>query len=82
MDSPGPKLEGFSFSGDQVRQLLGSAEGKQLLALLNRDGGTALRKAASALKNGDEAQARQAVAPLMQTAEADALIRKLQEKRG
>ena len=34
-----------SFSADQLRRVLGSAEGKQLLALLAADGGGRLRQA-------------------------------------
>ena len=37
-----------SFSADQLRRVLGSAEGKQLLALLAADGGGRLRQAAEA----------------------------------
>ena len=35
-----------SFSADQLRRVLGSAEGKQLLALRAADGGGRLRQAA------------------------------------
>ena len=41
-----------SFSADQLRRVLGSAEGKQLLALLAADGGGRLRQAAEAVKAG------------------------------
>ena len=39
-----------SFSADQLRRVLGSAEGKQLLALLAADGGGRLRQAVEAVK--------------------------------
>ena len=39
-----------SFSADQLRRVLGSAEGRQLLALLAADGGGRLRQAGKADK--------------------------------
>ena len=35
------------FSAEQIRQVLTSPEGKQLIALLNRDGGKGLQQAAA-----------------------------------
>ncbi len=65
------------FSEKDVRRVLGSAEGQRLLALLNQDGGQALRQAADALRNGNTDEAQKAVAPLLQSEEAAALLQKL-----
>ena len=56
-----------SFSADQLRRVLGSAEGKQLLALL----------AAEAVKAGDHARAQAILQPVLQTEQAQALLQKL-----
>ena len=62
-----------SFSADQLRRVLGSAEGKQLLALLAADGGGRLRQAAEAVK----ARAQAILQPVLQTEQAQALLQKL-----
>ena len=67
------------FSEDTIRSVMQSAAGKQLLALLTKDGGAALRAAAAALKRGDTAAAQAAVAPIMGTEEAARLARELNE---
>ena len=66
-----------SFSADQLRRVLGSAEGKQLLALLAADVGAALRQAAEAVKAGDHARAQAILQPVLQTEQAQALLQKL-----
>ena len=66
-----------SFSADQLRRVLGSAEGKQLLALLAADGGGRLRQAAEAVKAGDHARAQAILQPVLQTEQAQALLQKL-----
>ena len=38
---------------EQLRSMLASKEGKQLMELLSRDGGIALRQASAAAKNGE-----------------------------
>lgn len=62
------------FSEEEARRVLGSPEGRQLLELLTRDGGAALRKAADALKRGDAEQARTLLSPVMDSPEAAPLI--------
>ena len=52
-----------SFSADQLRRVLDSAEGKQLLALL--------------VKAGDHARAQAILQPVLQTEQAQALLQKL-----
>ena len=66
-----------SFSADQLRRVLGSAEGKQLLALLASGGGERLRQAADAAKQGDHARAMELLQPVLNTKQAQALLRKL-----
>ena len=70
-----------SFSADQLRRVLGSAEGRQLLALLAADGGGRLRQAAEAffeaVKAGDHARAQAILQPVLQTEQAQALLQKL-----
>lgn len=68
------------FSAEQAKKILGSAEGKQLLALLNRDGGQQLRQAAEALRRGDMAQAQTLMQPLTQDREAAELLKKINGK--
>ena len=67
----------LSFSAAEIQAVLGSQEGKRLLELLNRDGGAALRSAAQSVRNGDMAAAKAAVAPLLQTGEAQSLMEKI-----
>ena len=66
-----------SFSADQLRRVLDSAEGKQLLALLAADGGGRLWQAAEAVKAGDHARAQAILQPVLQTEQAQALLQKL-----
>lgn len=65
---------------EQARRILGSSEGKRLLALLSRDGGTALRQAATAWQSGDTETVKQLLAPLLQTPETAALLRALEQR--
>lgn len=69
-----------NFSQEQIRQVLGSAEGRQLLALLSRGGGKELRMAAEEFKKGNVDGAKDLLAPLVQTPEASALLNKINEK--
>ena len=68
------------FSAEQAKKMLGSAEGKQLIALLNRDGGQQLRQAAEALRRGDMAQAQALMQPLTEDREAAELLKKINGK--
>ena len=80
MDNLFQENAGFSFTSQQLAAVLSSREGKQLLALLSRDGGNALSQAAQALKNGDAELAKSLVGPMMQSDEAQALIAKINER--
>ena len=66
-----------SFSPEQLRRVLGSAEGRQLMALLASGGGERLRQAADAAKQGDHARAMALLQPILSTEQAQALLRKL-----
>ena len=66
-----------SFSPEQLRRVLGSSEGRQLLALLSSGCGESLRQAADAAKQGDHARAMELLQPVLNTEQAQALLRKL-----
>ena len=66
-----------SFSPEQLRRVLGSSEGQQLLALLSSGGDERLRQAADAAKQGDHARAMELLQPVLNTEQAQALLRKL-----
>jgi len=74
---PDFKFSDLHVSEADVKKVLSSPEGKKLLQLLNRDGGTRLRQAADALKSGNTDAAQQILAPVMNTQEATTLLRKL-----
>jgi len=65
------------FTPQQLRGLLAAPDGRRLLAILSRDGGAALREAAAAFRAGDLTAVENAVAPLLQTPEAQALLAEL-----
>ena len=66
-----------SFSPEQLRRVLGSSEGRQLLALLSSGCGERLRQAADTAKQGDHARAMELLQPVLNTEQAQALLRKL-----
>lgn len=65
------------FNEKDIKRVLGSPEGQQILALLNRDGGQTLRSAADALKSGNAEEAKRIISPIMESKEAAALISRL-----
>ena len=69
----------FQISPELLRKVLGSAEGRQLLALLSKDGG-ALRQAARAYQQGDTEAAQAVLKPLVETPEAAQLLEKINGK--
>lgn len=80
MDNPNKNSASFDFTPQQIERVLKSPDGKQLLALLNRDGGAALRQAASAVRAGDYDAAKKIMSPVMQTPEAAKLVDRLNRK--
>ncbi|MFI3313760.1 MAG: hypothetical protein R3Y62_07715 [Eubacteriales bacterium] len=69
------------FNEQDIRRVLGSAEGQQILKLLNQDGGKALRAAASAYQKGDMEGAKKIIAPVMESPQASALVNQLNKGR-
>lgn len=61
----------------ELKRVLASQEGRQLLSLLRRDGGDALQKAMQAVKAGDYEAAKTLLSPMLQDPEATALLGKL-----
>lgn len=80
MEQPKAGQGGFSFTPEQVQQVLHSPEGKQLLQLLNRDGGATLRQAAASARAGDYQTVQKLMEPLVQKPEAAALLNRLNRK--
>ncbi len=61
-----------------VQQVMGSADGQRLMALLNgSDGGSSFRQAAQSAADGSTAQMAQLLKGLMQSPEGAELIRRI-----
>ncbi len=60
---------------EQLRKLLSSPQGKQLLRLLTRDGGAAMKSAGEALRRGDTDGAKSIMGPLAEDPEVQMLLR-------
>ena len=71
------QLGGFTFRSQDLARILGSAEGRRLMALLQRDGGERLRAAVQAASAGRSEEAKALLAPLLEDPEAQALLKKL-----
>lgn len=69
------------FSVEQMKSVLNSAEAKQLIALMQRDGGQRLRQAAEEFKKGNTAAAQELLRPMVETQEADTLLKKINQKK-
>ena len=68
----------FPINEGELRRILASAEGRQLLTLLRSDGGTALNSAIAAIGRGDYEAAKAALSPQLCRPEARAILEKLQ----
>ena len=66
----------------ELRKLLQSDAGKQLIELLNQKDGAVLRQAAAAAKAGQYDKAFEALAPLMEGTDASKLVKELGKKYG
>lgn len=64
-------------SQEQLRRILSSEAGRALLALLRADGGARMRQAAEAVRQGEHARAQEILQPVLQTEQAQALLRAL-----
>ena len=70
------------FGEKELRDLLQSKAGRQLIELLNKKDGSVLRQAASDAKNGRYEKAFEALAPLLEGTDASKLARELNKNRG
>ena len=80
MDNNQANSGGFAFTKQQIAAVLSTGEGKELLALLSKDGGAALKSCAQALSSGDTQRAQALIAPLLQSDKARELLAKINEK--
>lgn len=71
---------GQSEKEQKAKQLLGSADGKRLINLLNRDGGETLRAAGAALKQGNSQQMKDIMGPLLEDPEVQKLLKQMESK--
>ena len=62
----------------EMQRVMGSAEGKELIALLSKDGG--LQKAMEAFRRGDMNGVKAALEPAMASEKAEELLHKLSGK--
>ena len=62
---------------EQLRRILTSAEGRQLLALLQQKYPGLLQRAAAMLQGGDAAGVQRLLSPVMETEEVQALLARL-----
>lgn len=68
------------FSPEQVKKVLSSPEAQQLIALLNRDGGQSLQRAAEEYRRGNTSGVQEVLKPLVETQEASELLKKINGK--
>ena len=74
MQAENTNFAGISVTGEQVRQVLESAAGRQLLSMLQKNGGQTLQRAMQAAKRGDAEAAKQAMNALLSQKDAQALL--------
>lgn len=72
----------MEFRPSDQKAVFQSKEGKQLLEMLQADGGQTLARAAEALKAGDTAKAVAMLQPLMDSPASQQLIQEINRKRG
>lgn len=75
-----PQMAQIMANKEKLSSLLGSEEGKKLIAMLSRDGGAAIKKAAGALSSGNGDEAKRILQPLMEQPEAQKLVTELNKK--
>ena len=69
-------------SAQEIRSLLQSDTGRQLIKILNQKDGAALRQAAEAAKNGKYKKAYETLAPLLEGTNASELIKGIGNQNG
>lgn len=77
MQAENANFAGISVTAEQIRQVLESKEGQQLVTMLQKKGGSTLQQAMSAAKRGDAAGAKQAMTSLLNDREAASLLSKM-----
>ena len=65
-----------------IQKLLSTSEGRQLIKLLSGNGGTALKNAGNALRQGNTQEAQAIMAPLMNNPEVQKLLKSLEKTMG
>lgn len=70
------------FSEKDIRRVLGSSAGQQLLQLLSQSGGNELKRAAEALKKGNIDAAKEILAPVMNSPKASTLVDQINNSDG
>lgn len=68
------------FSAEQFKKILASTEGRQLIALFQRDGGTQLQEAAEQFRQGNVKAAQELLRPITQKQEVSELLDKINGK--
>lgn len=74
------KKQNLPFSEAEIRRVLASSDGRQLLKLLTKEHAQELSAAAEALKKGDPETAKALLAPVMEQGKAAALVQKINGK--
>ena len=72
----------YQFTAAELWEKLNTPEGKKLMSLMQKDGGTAFLKAAAAAKAGNYSEAQAVLAPLLDGTEAEDLAKELGQKLG
>lgn len=70
------------FSEAEIKAVLQSKAGQQLMQLLKKDGGIALSRAVTAIQSGDYAKAFELMQPIMASEDAAKLVKEINQKRG
>lgn len=73
---------GLPFSEKDIRRVLGSAAGQQLLQLLSQSGGNELQRAAAELKKGNIDAAKEILSPVMNSPKASTLVDQINNSDG
>lgn len=69
-----------TLSPQQLKQMMAMPEMRQLLQLLQKDGGQALQQAAQQFRAGNTEAAQETLRPLMQDKETEQLLNKLNSR--
>lgn len=71
----------MQYDQNQLLRLVRSPAGQQLLAHLQKHGGTQLQSAVSSASGGDYEQAKSLLSSLLQSPEAQSLLKQLEEQK-